>query len=162
MIRILAGTITVSKGSVTRSKESRKFNTVFIPQNGGLYRQMTVKENFQIWAHLYKQTFGNDIEKQWVVQKLGMEKYLETKVRELSGGLFKLVAIACGISVNPQALMLDEPFSGVDEKNRDRLHSAFEDLQGNLEFFVLTGHRPADSISMNKQIRLSRGSISND
>lgn len=159
LIRILAGIIPITSGKITRSKEIRKQNIVYIPQNGGLYRNLTVMENLQIWGRLYHVDVAPDLSGKWYVEKLGLGRFLQHRVSELSGGFYKIAAIACGLSVQPKGLFIDEPFSGIDENRAELLSQGLERLKSELDFMLLTSHQPAESSFITEHVHLAHGEI---
>jgi len=77
-----------------------------------------------------------DISKQ-TLALLGLEGYENKITHKLSGGEKKLVSLATTLSMKPEALLLDEPANGLDEKTKERLSSVLSDLDISL---ILISH----------------------
>ncbi|MFP3260522.1 MAG: ABC transporter ATP-binding protein [Sulfolobus sp.] len=90
-------------------------NTVsVVPQEFQGFSDLTVRENVEYFAKLYKAE--NKVEE--VIESLELKEHENKKFKELSGGLKRRVAIACGIIGNPKIVYLDEPTVGLDPKSR--------------------------------------------
>lgn len=62
--------------------------------------------------------------------KVGLEEFANKYPHELSGGMKQRVAIARALAVNPEILLMDEPFGAIDPKNRVLLQDLLLDLWG--------------------------------
>jgi heme exporter protein A len=85
-----------------------------------LYNDMTVRENLEFFAGLYRLTSIDDLVNR-VANQVGIRPRLDDRVRELSHGFQKRVSIARSLLHEPQLLLLDEPESGLDAQSVARL-----------------------------------------
>src|SRR5665213_301223 len=132
LLRILAGLIPPTKGDVFyHDQPLHDFNTGFsiVFQSFALFPWMTVAENIQ--TALQSRGFpANEIEDraQKAIQMVGLVGFEETYPRELSGGMKQRVGIARALSVDPEILFMDEPFSHVDALTAESLRAEVIDI----------------------------------
>jgi ABC-type multidrug transport system ATPase subunit len=140
----IAGLMRAQAGQLVRSREYRKLSIGYLPQGGGLYPHLTVGDNIAFFRRLFTSDHAFDPRLFPVLWTLGLETVLEVEARSLSGGFFRLAAIACILCLGADALVLDEPMSGLDDGHRDAVRSAIGSVATTLKFLVATGHRRKD------------------
>jgi ABC-2 type transport system ATP-binding protein len=120
-IKILSCILKPTRGKVRVAgyevpKECNKVRNIVsvVPQEFQGFSDLTVRENVEYFAKLYKAE--NKVEE--VIESLELKEHENKKFKELSGGLKRRVAIACGIIGNPKIVYLDEPTVGLDPKSR--------------------------------------------
>lgn len=131
LLRIIADLLTPSVGEITVGGETprearlkRKYGIVF--QGAVLYEWRTVKKNVMLpleIMHLPKKDCEERAEK--MLELVGLKDFAKHYPRQLSGGMQQRVGIARALAIQPEILLMDEPFSALDEFTRERLH---EDL----------------------------------
>ena len=94
-------------------------------QQYALFPWLTVKKNVEFGLKLKK-----DITKQQreeiamkYIKMVGLEKFVNSYPKELSGGMKQRVAIARAYAVNPSLLLMDEPFGALDAQTRTQLQT---------------------------------------
>ncbi|MEJ2775539.1 ABC transporter ATP-binding protein [Sulfolobus sp. SCGC AB-777_L09] len=120
-IKILSCILKPTRGKVRVAgyevpKDCNKVRNIVsvVPQEFQGFSDLTVRENVEYFAKLYKAE--NKVEE--VIESLELKEHENKKFKELSGGLKRRVAIACGIIGNPKIVYLDEPTVGLDPKSR--------------------------------------------
>ncbi len=117
--RIVAGVLPPFKGRVSvkgldvwgdEGLEARK-SIGFLPEGERAYTFFTVRENLEFFAKLYGAPASAVDE---AIEKLGLTRYSDVQAFRLSRGLRKRLALARAILHDPDVLVLDEPFSGLD------------------------------------------------
>jgi NitT/TauT family transport system ATP-binding protein len=132
LLRILAGLVPPTKGEVFyHDQPLRDLNTgvSIVFQSFALFPWMTVAENIQ--TALQSRGFPeSEIEDraQKAIQMVGLSGFEETYPRELSGGMKQRVGIARALSVDPEILFMDEPFSHVDALTAESLRAEVIDI----------------------------------
>ena len=132
LLRILLGLITPSKGNVFyhgKPMIGRNPGGAIVFQSFALYPWMSVFENIEIVlkAAGHGQDEINSRAKK-VIQTVGLTGFEEAYPRELSGGMKQRVGMARALSVNPEILFMDEPFSHVDALTAESLRAEVIDL----------------------------------
>lgn len=131
LLRIIADLLQPSMGKVTVRGQSprdirlqKKYGIVF--QNPVLYDWRTVRRNVCMPMELLgmkKAERTAQVTK--MLDLVGLSKFGKHYPYELSGGMQQRVGIARALAINPEILLMDEPFSALDEFTREKLH---EDL----------------------------------
>ncbi len=128
-------------------------------QNGALLDSMTVLENVGLPLREHTKQSTDEIDKRVteVLNAVGLEGVEGLLPRELSGGMLRRVAFARAIVMEPEILLCDEPFSGLDPLNVTRIENLLVVLNKELGLtIVVTSHHMASSLRMADQIILLR------
>ena len=112
-MQMLSGLMDPDSGKVSAENPVKKSVSVVF-QEVEYSSKLKVREFLRMMAVLNENRDG--LEK--IIEKVGLEKYSETMVPELSGGNKKKVNIASGLLKDPEYLLLDEPNSGLDPRTR--------------------------------------------
>ena len=130
LLNIIAGLDKPDSGSVTVRGSSNISDTkrILIFQEGALFPWLSVIENVEFGlkiANIPKEQRRAIVDK--YVELVGLTRFAETFVYQLSGGMKQRVAIARALALEPEILLMDEPFASLDVQTRDLLH---EELVG--------------------------------
>ncbi len=129
-------------------------------QNGALLDSMSVLENVGLPIREHNRKSWAEIATQVakVLKSVGLEGVEALLPRELSGGMLRRVAFARAIVMEPEILLCDEPFSGLDPLNVTRIEDLLVELNRALGLtIVVTSHHMASSLRMANQMILLRG-----
>jgi ABC-2 type transport system ATP-binding protein len=124
LLSILAGIRRPDSGVVTSAAESE---VGWVPQQAALYRRLTVAENLRLFARL-EQVEDPEAAVERMLEQTRLEDRRDDQVGTLSGGNQQRVNIAIGLLRAPAVLLLDEPSSGLDPRQRERLWEFVLDL----------------------------------
>jgi len=125
-LRMLAGVLRPSAGdarlagiSVGRDPERVKHSIAYMSQRFGLYVDLTVAENIEFYADLYRVPRGARparLDRLYHFSALG--PFRDRLAGQLSGGMKQKLALSCCLVHEPEILLLDEPTFGVDPISR--------------------------------------------
>jgi ABC-2 type transport system ATP-binding protein len=94
----------------------------FLPEERGLYRQMTVLETIVYFGRLKGMTAADAARSATaLIDRLGLSQWAKTALDKLSKGMAQKVQLATALVNAPRLLILDEPFSGLDPVNQGLL-----------------------------------------
>ena len=111
----------------------------WVPQQAALYRRLTVAENLRLFAHL-EQVDDVDAAVERMLEQTGLGERRDDQVGTLSGGNQQRVNIAIGLLKRPAVLLLDEPSTGLDPRQRERLWEFVLGLAGAGTTVIYTTH----------------------
>jgi len=125
-IRMLCGLLAPSAGSgtvagfdIVAEPERIKEQIGYMSQKFSLYEELTVEENIDFYAGIYKLPVGRRRErKEWVIAMAGLAAHRQALTATLSGGWKQRLALGCAILHEPPIIFLDEPTAGVDPLSR--------------------------------------------
>ena len=120
-------------------------------QGGALLDSMSVFENAALPLREHTRLSDSDIEAE-VNRRLiavGLSESADLFPRQLSGGMVRRAALARAIVMDPEILLVDEPFSGLDPINVRRIEALLGDLNRHLSLTVIiTSHHMASALRM--------------
>ena len=150
-----SGDIRIQGTSVTDQLPEKR-GTVIVFQDLRLFPHMTVEKNISFPMELKKVPKKEQKERVGellgAVQLAGFEK---RKVKEMSGGQMQRVALARALAANPRVLLLDEPFSGLDEGLRTEMARLVRKLHEEWKITtILVTHDKAEALRMSDRIAL--------
>ena len=138
-LRVLAGATILTTGKITRSPAMRQLKIGYLPQSGGMYGDMTLRENLEIFCRLFNVTWSESrVNGMHFADAL--QPVWDLPVAQLSGGTQKLAGLACILAIQPDALLLDEPASDLDPEHAKEFYILLAGLCQTLKFVVVSTH----------------------
>lgn len=129
LMRLVAALLTPSEGKVTvcgfdaATQADDIHDTIgYMPQRFGLYEDLSVIENLELYADL--RGVSNDSRKETFDKLLAftdLARFIDRRAGALSGGMKQKLGLACAMLRSPRLLLLDEPSVGVDPISRREL-----------------------------------------
>jgi drug efflux transport system ATP-binding protein len=136
LMRSLAGLLTPGAGTisvcgldvVTQARDLHQI-TGYMPQRFGLYEDLTVQENMNLYAELRGLRAESDGELfTQLLAFTGLAPFTTRLAGALSGGMKQKLGLACALMARPRVLLLDEPSVGVDPVSRQDLWAMVQQL----------------------------------
>jgi ABC-2 type transport system ATP-binding protein len=113
----------------------------YLPEERGLYRKMTVRDQLLFLAELngVRRTEAGGRVDEWL-GKVGLAEWSDKKVETLSKGMQQKVQLVGTVLHDPELLILDEPFSGLDPINQGLFKEMISELKGRGKTILFSTH----------------------
>jgi heme exporter protein A len=121
LLRCLAGLSEVSEGAIRLAgKDPREANNrrrlAVLGHGVGVYDELTARENLQLFAKLFKMENATVRIDAWLARTM-LDRVADHRVRDFSRGMRQRMAIARTFLHDPDVLILDEPFTSLDDRS---------------------------------------------
>lgn len=169
-IRMLLGIIKKDSGEITwkgKPVDRKNVNFGYLPEERGVYPKTKIFDQLMYFAELKgmkKKEAVNSINK-WA-KELKVEEYLQMPAEKLSKGNQQKIQFMTAIIHNPELVVLDEPFSGLDPVNTEILKNIIIDLVKNGKYVIMSAHQMAtieefcsDILILNKGKTVLQGNL---
>jgi osmoprotectant transport system ATP-binding protein len=161
LIKTSSGKIMVDGKDISKEDtiELRR-NIGYVIQQTGLFPHMTVGENIALVPNLKK--WSQDKIKERTIELLEMvgmdpEEYIDRYPAELSGGQQQRIGVARAFAVNPDVILMDEPFSALDPITRSQLQDELYHLQQELKkTIVFVTHDMDEALKLGDKVAIMK------
>jgi ABC-2 type transport system ATP-binding protein len=145
-IRMLMDIIKPDSGEVKilgeKMSEAAKDKIGYLPEERGLYKKMRVIDSILYFASLKgKDKDAAEKRARELLTKMGMLPNQRKKTEELSRGMSQIIQFIVTITHDPQLIILDEPFSGLDPVNTELMKNMFLELKEQGKAVMLSTHQ---------------------
>src|SRR5277367_4592688 len=133
------GTVTLFGSPFTRKALAR---VGYLPEERGLYKKMKVIDQLVFFGELHglDATTANTRGRQWA-ERLEIAEALDKKTEELSKGMQQKIQFIATLLHDPDLIIMDEPFSGLDPVNAILLQDTLVDLRNQGRSILFSTHR---------------------
>ncbi|MGM0516000.1 MAG: LPS export ABC transporter ATP-binding protein [Pseudomonadota bacterium] len=134
----------------------------YLPQEASVFRKLTVRQNIRAILELREDLdrAGRREALDELVDDLNIGHILDSKGQSLSGGERRRVEIARALAANPRAMLLDEPFAGIDPISVIDIQRIIEHLRDRGIAVLITDHNVRETLGVCKRAYIvSDGSI---
>lgn len=158
LLHVLSGIIKDYYGKVIlkdKQLNPKNHHIGFIPQNFGLLPWKNVEHNCLFSLKIKKQKIDHTVNDRidYIMHKLNIYTLKNRYPRELSGGQKQRVAIARAFIMNPDLLLMDEPFSALDALTREEAQELFIQIWNSYKTTtIFVTHSIEEAIYMGKKI----------
>lgn len=144
-IRMLLGIIKKDTGKITwnnKEVDRKNVNFGYLPEERGIYPKTKIYDQLMYFAKL-KGMKKEDADKEIIkwAKKLKVEEYLQMQAEKLSKGNQQKIQFITAVVHNPELIVLDEPFSGLDPVNTELLKNIIIDLVSQGKYIIMSSHQ---------------------
>jgi heme exporter protein A len=164
LLRILAGLSKPSRGAVrVLGEETRKESTrrrIGVLGHGiSLYDELTAAENLELFGRLYSLADPRRRADE-MLERTGLDRVRDGLVREFSRGMRQRLAVARAFLHDPQLLLLDEPFTALDDRAIAVLQSMLAEMRAKGATIVMSTHQLREALELATHVALlKKGAI---
>ena len=158
LLRILAGLSEPTEGKVTllgfgaRDHEARK-RTGLIGHGIAIYDELSAAENLRLFARIYGVESAEKSVQEWL-ERTWLHRVQNSPVREFSRGMRQRLAVARAFLHRPELLLLDEPFTSLDDKAIALLQSLLRDALARGTTVVMSTHQLREAMELATHVAL--------
>lgn len=169
-IRMLLGIIKKDSGTITWNGlevDRKKVNFGYLPEERGVYPKVKIIDQLKYFAELKGMDTETSLKsiKKWA-KILKVEEYLEMPAEKLSKGNQQKIQFMTAVIHDPELIVLDEPFSGLDPVNTEILKNVIIDLVKKGKYIIMSAHEMhtieefcTDILILNKGKTVLKGKI---
>ena len=164
LLRIIAGLSRAAKGTVSiagndvRASSTRQLVGV-LGHGIGIYEELSAVENLRLFARLYDIKDRDRAVMQWL-ERVGLERVATGLVREFSRGMRQRLAVARAFLHDPQVLLLDEPFTALDDRAVAVLQTVLRDALVAGKTVMMSTHQLREALELATHVVLiNRGKL---
>ena len=144
-IRMLLGIIKKDNGEITwngKKVDRKSVNFGYLPEERGVYPKVKIYDQLMYFAELkgMKKQEADTAIGIWA-KKLKVEEYMQMPAEKLSKGNQQKIQFMTAVIHNPELVVLDEPFSGLDPVNTDLLKNIIIDLVKEGKYVIMSAHQ---------------------
>ena len=169
-IRMLLGIIKKDSGEIKwndKKVDRKSVNFGYLPEERGVYPKVKIYDQLMYFAELkgMKRSEADKTINEWA-KRLKVEEYMQQPAEKLSKGNQQKIQFMTAIIHNPELVVLDEPFSGLDPVNTEILKNIIIDLVKNGKYVIMSAHQMAtieefcsDILILNKGKTVLQGNL---
>lgn len=158
LLKILAGLSKPAKGSVTvlgSDVGARQTRTrIGVLGHGiGIYEELTAFENLRLFAKLYHLANPEQTATCWL-ERVGLDRMRDGLVREFSRGMRQRLAVARAFLHDPALLLLDEPFTALDDRAIAVLQELLRSARNAGHTIIMSTHQLREALELASDVAL--------
>jgi thiamine transport system ATP-binding protein len=146
LVRISSGVISVDNHDITHVP-THKRGIGMVTQSNDLFPHLTVSQNIAFGLRMRGSSSKDTSQRvQEMLELVGLPDFSLREIQSLSGGEARRIALARSLAPSPKILLLDEPFTGLDDEIRNSLmHQVQAILQSSTMTSILVTHDQSEA-----------------
>lgn len=167
LVRMLVGFTQPDSGTIKVQLDGKQYVSIpahqlgYLPEDRGLYGEKTVKQNLSYFAKLHgvdKKQFESEIT--YWLERFDLSERANDTLKSLSKGNQQKVQLISAVLHQPEVVILDEPFSGLDPINQEKVVQFLAELKEKGMTVILSAHQMAMVEKLaDKMLLMNRGEI---
>ena len=144
-IRMLLGILKKDTGEITwngKEVQRKHVNFGYLPEERGVYPKVNVYTQLMYFAKLkgMKEEKADEAIKYWM-KRLEVEEYMNMTPEKLSKGNQQKIQFITAVVHDPELIVLDEPFSGLDPVNTEIIRNVILELIKKGKYIIMSAHQ---------------------
>jgi len=127
----------------------------YLAQGDSLFEELSVGDNLRFWGSACGLR-GSAVTDNPFARLLGLDEFWQKRISRLSGGMRRRVAICASLLHDPEYILLDEPFSGLDMLYRQELSCFLRRIKEMGKTIIYTTHSPEELAALGDAALLLR------
>jgi len=158
LLRILGGLTTFQRGAVTlfgekpRAENARR-QTGFLGHGIGVYEDLSARENLHFFARIAGSGNLSSLTETWL-ERVGLARVPTMPVRQFSRGMRQRLALARTFIHSPKILLLDEPFTSLDDRAIAMLSELLTEARQRGATIILSTHQLREALAIASHVAL--------
>jgi len=158
LLRIVSGLTTFQRGAVTlfgekpRAENARR-QTGFLGHGIGVYEDLSARENLHFFARIAGSGNLSSLTDTWL-ERVGLARVPTMPVRQFSRGMRQRLALARTFINSPKILLLDEPFTSLDDRAIAMLSELLTEARQRGATIVLSTHQLREALAIASHVAL--------
>jgi len=163
LLSILAGVVKPDAGKVLWGEENllqkqkmREELLGYVPQGNPLFEELSAWDNLRLWYD--KKELRQELST-GMLSLLGIDGFIDTPVRKMSGGMKKRLSIGCSIANHPEVLLMDEPSAALDLICKETIYRYIEKFKEDGGRILLATHEVTEIALCDRCYILKNGTL---
>lgn len=163
MLRMMAGLLRPSRGDISvsgRNWGERNGSVIGVVGHGEwIYDDLSAQENLEFFGRLYKvEDLGASVDR-WL-ETVGLSRFRNARASEFSRGMRQRLAVARAFLHDPQVLLLDEPWTALDDRAIELVSSLLRDAQTRGCIVIVCSHQLREALEVATEVAvIDRGKL---
>ncbi|GAV23627.1 heme ABC exporter ATP-binding protein CcmA [Carboxydothermus pertinax] len=159
LMKPTSGTLKINGVTVNESGIALRAKLGVISHNSFLYDSLSARDNLLFYAKMYGLKNAERAVKE-VIQQVGLELSYYQPVKTFSRGMLQRLAIARCLLTNPEIVLLDEPYTGLDQQAIEILNKVLKTLKTEKRTVLMITHNFEEGVTLSDRIFiLNRGQL---